>query len=122
MSYCLAVPLIDEEECVMAETVICHYRVAAGNEARFEALLTDHWPTLERLGLVTATPPQHFRGAEQDNGQPIYYEIFEWREGAVDRAHEHPEVMAIWEPMDALCEDRAGKPNMEFPHVTRFRA
>jgi len=105
----------------MAETVICHYRVAPGNEARFEALLADHWPTLRRLGLVTDTPPQHFRGQEQDNGQPIYFEIFDWQDGAVERAHEHPEVLAIWEPMDTLCESRGGKPNMEFPHVSVFR-
>lgn len=104
----------------MTETVICHYRVAPGNEARFEELLADHWPTLQRLGLVTETRPQHFKGAEQDNGQPIYFEIFEWHEGASERAHEHPDVMAIWEPMDSLCETRAGKPNMEFPHVTRL--
>ena len=105
----------------MPETVICHYRVSSGNEARFEVLLNEHWPTLQRLGLVTDQPPQHFKGAEQDNGQPIYFEIFEWQDGAVDRAHEHPEVMAIWEPMDTLCEARGSKPNMEFPHVNRIR-
>jgi hypothetical protein len=55
----------------MAETVICHYRVAPGNEERSEVLLADHWPTLRRLGPVTGTPPQHFHGLEQDNGQPI---------------------------------------------------
>lgn len=104
----------------MSETVICHYRVVTGNEDRFEALLNDHWPTLQRLGLVTNQPPQHFKGLEQDNGQPVYFEIFEWRAGAADRAHEHPEVMAIWEPMDALCESRGSKPNMEFPHVIRM--
>jgi len=100
-----------------AHTVICNYRVAEGNESAFEALLKDHWPALHRLGLVTDVPPQQFKGLEQDNGQPIYYEIFEWLPGAVDRAHEHPEVMGIWEPMDQLCENRGGKPNMEFPHV-----
>ena len=104
----------------MPETVICHYRVAAGNESRFERLLAEHWPTLRRLELVTEQPPQQFRGREQDSGEPIYFEIFEWRDGAVDRAHEHPEVMAIWEPMDGLCESRGHKPNMEFPHVTRL--
>ena len=101
----------------MSEIVICHYRVSPGNEEAFEALLANHWPTLQRLGLVTDAPPQHFKGTEQDNGQPIYYEIFEWLDGASERAHEHPEVMAIWEPMDTLCEARGGKPNMEFPHV-----
>lgn len=60
------------------------------------------------------------RGTEQDNGQPIYFEIFDWQDGAVGRAHEHAEVMAIWGPMEALCEARGGKPNMEFPHVGRI--
>ncbi|MEM8767940.1 MAG: hypothetical protein AAGE43_10875 [Pseudomonadota bacterium] len=104
----------------MSETVICHYRVTAGNEPRFEALLRQHWPTLHRLGLVTDTPAQHFRGVEQDDGEPIYFEIFHWQDGAADRAHEHPEVMQIWEPMDGLCETRGPKPNMEFPHVEAF--
>ena len=101
----------------MSNRVICHYRVAPGNESAFEALLSDHWPTLRRLELATDEPPQHYRGAEHDNGQPIYFEIFDWRDGAVERAHEHPELMAIWERMDQLCEARGDKPNMEFPHV-----
>ena len=104
----------------MANTVICHYRVAQGNEQAFEKLLREHWPTLSRLGLVTATPSAHYRGVEQDNGEPIYFEIFDWLDGADRRAHEHPEVMAIWEPMDQLCESRGTKPNMEFPHVERM--
>ena len=101
----------------MSSKVICHYRVAPGNEEKFEALLARHWPTLFALGLVSEVPSQQFKGVEQDNGQPIYFELFDWLEGASDRAHEHPEVMAIWEPMDQLCEARGGKPNMEFPHV-----
>ena len=67
------------------ETVICHYRVAAGNEGKFEGLLKQHWPTLQRLGLVTDKPSQWFKGVEQDNGQPIYFEIFEWHDGASDQ-------------------------------------
>ncbi len=106
----------------MPETVICNYRVKDGNQARFETLLKNHWPTLHRLGLVIDELAQHFKGTEQDNGKPIYFEIFHWLDGAVDRAHQHPEVMAIWEPMDTLCEKRGGKPNMEFPHVHRFNA
>ena len=104
----------------MPNTVICHYRVARGNETKFEALLRRHWPTLHSLGLVTDVPSQQFCGEEQDNGHPIYFEIFDWLDGAVDRAHEHPEVMAIWEPMDKLCEARGSKPNMEFPHVRKL--
>ncbi len=106
----------------MSNTVICHYRVASGNEEKFEKLLEQHWPALRRLGFVTEQSTVQYMGREQDNDQPIYFEIFEWAEGAVERAHSHPEVMAIWEPMDQLCESRGGKPNMEFPHVERIRA
>ncbi len=99
------------------ETVICLYRVKRGNERRFARLLEWHWPTLRALGLVTRRKPRHFRGAEHD-GAPLFVEIFEWVDGAAaGSAHAHPEVAAIWEPMDALCESRGGKPNMEFPHV-----
>jgi hypothetical protein len=98
-------------------TVICLYRVARGNEDEFSRLLARHWPTLHGLGLTTDTAPRHYRGVEQD-GAPLFVEIFEWAsEGASGSAHEHPEVMAIWEPMDKLTEKRGGRPNMEFPHV-----
>jgi hypothetical protein len=103
----------------MVSKVFCHYRVAPGNETAFEKLLKDHWPTLHRLGLVTDEPSEHFKGEDQEGG-PLYIEIFAWLDGAASRAHEHPEVMAIWEPMDQLCERRHGKPNMEFPHLVPF--
>jgi hypothetical protein len=100
-----------------SETVICLYRVRAGNEAKFQRLLERHWPTLRALRLVTSRKPKHFRGFEKP-GEPFFVEIFEWVDGnAAELAHTHPEVVAIWEPMDGLCESRAGKPNMEFPHV-----
>jgi len=99
------------------ETVICLYRVKRGNERKFTKLLERHWPTLRALGLATRKRARHFRGAEKI-GEPLFVEIFEWESAAASaRAHEHPEVAAIWEPMDTLCESRAGKPNMEFPHV-----
>ena len=102
-------------------TAICLYRVRRGCEEEFAKLLGRHWPTLHSLGLVTSDSPQHYRGAERD-GNPIFVEIFSWAsEEASGQAHEHPDVMAIWEPMDKLTESRAGRPNMEFPHVRPFR-
>ena len=101
-------------------TVICQYRVRAGMEEAFVDLLRRHWPTLSELGVVTDEPGRAYRGADGE-GRPVYYEIFAWRsEAAFGRAHSHPEVLAIWEPMDALCEERDGRPNMEFPHVRRL--
>ena len=99
------------------ETVICLYRVRAGSEAEFEAVLRGHWPALQSLGLVTETPPRHYRGAEQ-SGEPLFVEIFEWMSAeSAELAHQHPEVMAVWERMGALTETRDGRPEMEFPHV-----
>ena len=104
----------------MTETVICHYCVKAGKEADFEGLLRRHWPTLRRLGTVTDEPSQIYRG-EDAKGRPMFWEIFHWKSAAAfEKAHAHPEVLAIWEPMDALCEPREGRPNMEFPHVERL--
>ena len=40
-------------------------------------------------------------------------------EGGFDRAHEHPDVLAIWEPMDPLLEERDGRTKWEFPHFER---
>jgi len=101
-----------------SETVICHYHVKPGSEKEFEALL--HWPTLKRLGTVTDEPSQIYRGADE-KGRPMFWEIFHWKSAAAfQKAHTHPDVLAIWEPMDMLCEPRDGRPNMEFPHVERL--
>lgn len=101
----------------MPETVICLYRVRAGREEEFVHLLERHWPTLRDLGLATEDPPRRYRGAEQ-SGEPLFVEIFQWKTAeSAGVAHQHPEVMAIWEPMDQLTESRSGRPNMEFPHV-----
>ncbi|HEV3167878.1 MAG TPA: hypothetical protein VGZ22_28005 [Isosphaeraceae bacterium] len=98
-------------------TVICTFRVKSGGEGEFIELLRRHWPKLHSLGLATADKPVHYQGHEKSGG-PIFFEIFSWvSEQASREAHQHPEVMAIWEPMGALCEPREGRPPMEFPHV-----
>ena len=103
------------------QTVICTYRVRVDREGEFRALLMKHWPKLRELGLVTEAPSVVYRGLDAQ-GRPYFLEIFDWKSAdRVQRAHEHPEVMAIWEPMDALCETRDGLPNMEFPHVERVQ-
>ncbi|MCZ6785570.1 MAG: hypothetical protein O7E54_00250 [Planctomycetota bacterium] len=99
------------------ETVICNYQVKSGHEAEFEALLSTHWPALHDAGLTTDTPPLIFRG--RASGKPDgrhgaegrYVEIFEWKHAdAAGIAHQTPEIMAVWEPMGAICSD------MDFPH------
>jgi hypothetical protein len=96
------------------ETVICTYRVRTGAEDPFADLLRRHWPTLRALEVVTDEPAQLFRSVGL--GPPAFVEIFTWADGGFARAREHPDVLAIWEPMEQLCEEREGRPAMEFPH------
>jgi hypothetical protein len=95
------------------ETVICTYRVRAECEERFLGLLKRHWSALHELGFVTDKKSLVFRGTD---GGLTYVEVFTWVEGGFGQAHEHPAVLAIWEPMDPLLEDRDGLPRWEFPH------
>ncbi len=98
------------------ETVICTYQVRPDQEERFRELLARHWNTLHDLGFVTNEESLVFRSVD---APPTYVEVFTWVEGGFDRAHEHPDVLAIWEPMDPLLEDRDGRPKWEFPHFER---
>jgi hypothetical protein len=94
------------------ETVVCTYRVREDLEPQFVELLRRHWSTLHSLGFVTDEKSFVLRQVDE----PTYVEIFTWVEGGFERAHEHPDVLAIWEPMDPLLEDRDGRPRWEFPH------
>jgi len=98
------------------ETVICTYRVRPEEETRFLELLRRHWRMLHDLGFVTDEESLVFRGLD---GGLTYVEIFTWVEGGFGQAHEHPDVLAIWEPMEPLLEERDGRPRWEFPHFER---
>lgn len=101
-------------------TSLCIYRVKPGSEASFRALLARHWPTLRRVGLAADVASKVYEGTEGEN-QPVFFELLHWRDAeGPDRAHELPDVMAVWEPMGRLCETRAGRPAMEFPRVERI--
>ena len=81
------------------------YRPKQGKEREMQALVEKHWPTLNRLGLVTRDPVKIWRATGKD-GRPYFVEIFSWKEqGSSDIAHQTPDVMAMWEPMGAILED-----------------
>ena len=98
------------------ETVLCTYRVRGDDEDRLKELLARHWKTLHGLGFVTDEEAQVFRSLASP---PTYVEIFTWVEGGFANAHEHPDVLAIWEPMEPLLEERGGQARWEFPHYER---
>ncbi|HWN68116.1 MAG TPA: hypothetical protein VNM90_10790 [Haliangium sp.] len=102
-------------------TVICRYQVTPGKEEEMVKLLEKHWPTLHAAGLTTNDRPVIYRSiasgkpGEDHDAPSTFVEIFSWKDGrAAGVAHETPEVMAVWEPMGAICED------MEFPHFERL--
>ena len=101
------------------ETVIATYRVQKSKEQAFLELLRKHHPVLVRLGLATEEEPVIYRGEE--DGAPVFYEIFTWVDGMAPRtAHHTPDVAAVWEAMGTLVEERNGRPKFEFPHVEKL--
>lgn len=81
------------------DLVIVAYRPKPGREAQLEALVRDHVPRLRRAGLVTDRAPVIARAKD---GTVV--EAFEWREGAIARAHSDPEVGAMWGEFAAVCD------------------
>jgi hypothetical protein len=93
------------------ETVLARYHFKPDREQEFRSLLKSHWPTLHKLGFTTDKKPLIYRGREQRGDAEFYLEIFEWKDGAYRQAHKHPDVVAIWEPMEQCCN------RTEFPHA-----
>lgn len=83
-----------------AMVVFALYRPHPGKEAELLKLVARHCPTLRKLELITDRAPIVVRAADR-----TIIEVFEWRsEEIVKRAHEHPEVAAIWEALETVAE------------------
>lgn len=83
----------------MGDMVIVAYRPKAGQEHELLELVKDHVPFLRRLGLVTDRPALAMKGR---NG--VIVEVFEWKDGAIASAHEHPDVQELWARYGAVCD------------------
>lgn len=96
------------------------YWVQPDREADFRRLLSGHWPTLHRLGFVLDEEPTILRSVDDP---PIYIEIFTWAPEGMRPAHNHPDVIPVWEGLKALVEDRnedRNVPGMTFPFYRRI--
>lgn len=96
---------------------ICRYKVKPGKEAEMERLLALHWPALDKAGLVTQEKARIYRGlpsgkpGDEHGAERTYVEIMTWKDQKGPHlAHQSPIVMAVWEPMGAICEE------MDFPN------
>ena len=95
------------------------YWVRADAEEEFLAVIAGHWPALNRLGFVTDDPPLLLRSSQDP---PVYVQIMTWEAGGMRPAHEHPDVIEIWEAAKQLVEERADRhavPGMSFPFYRR---
>jgi uncharacterized glyoxalase superfamily protein PhnB/quinol monooxygenase YgiN len=85
--------------------VIAAYRPRPGCDEALEQLVRAHVPGLQRMGLATDRAALIMRAADG-----TLVEAFEWASAAaIDTAHRHPEVQAMWERFDTLCEHRCLK-------------
>lgn len=83
----------------MGAMVIVGYRPKPGCEDGLLALTREHVPILRRLGLATERPALAMRSKDG-----VIVEVFEWQDGAIEKAHQHPEVMAMWGRYAEVCD------------------
>ncbi len=83
----------------MGDIVIVAYRAKDGQDEELLTLLQDHVPALRRLGLATDRPSVLMRASDG-----TFIEVFEWREGAIERAHGNPHVQGLWARYAKLCD------------------
>ena len=86
-----------------ARTVIVRYLPKAGQDAALLELVRSHVPLLCSLGLAAEQAPYIMRA-----GDGSLVEVFSWASvAAIERAHELPEVLAMWKRFGELCRIEA---------------
>ncbi len=77
--------------------MIATFRPKPGSEAQLDAVLTKHWETLTRLGLVTHKERYAFRARDAE-GKPYVIEFLTWKDASIPD-NIPAEVMALWKQM-----------------------
>lgn len=84
----------------MGRIVIACYRPKPGQQEALRSLVATHVATLRSIGLVTDRPSI---AMEARDGTLV--EVFEWTSPeAIQAAHTHPTVLAMWEEYGRVCE------------------
>jgi len=97
------------------ETVLAYFYPKPGKEAQLETILGDYRTTLARLALVNA-PHITLRGSDA-KGRTYYVVIQTWKSADIpDNAP--PEIVKLWDAMNAVVETRDGKAGIHFDEVT----
>lgn len=83
----------------MGRISVVGYKPKPGKDNELRELIAGRVPLLRKLGFATDRTPILMRSR---NG--TFVEIAEWAsDEAIEAAHEHPEVLAMWEKFYACC-------------------
>jgi hypothetical protein len=80
-------------------TVVAAYKPKPGQDAELMELTFEHHDILLDEGLVTERVPFVMRAKDG-----TIVEVFEWLDGAVERAHSNPAVLKLWDRYAAVCD------------------
>src|SRR5215470_1925284 len=98
------------------ETVMVTFRAKPGAETELAQVIANHWKTATDLNLVTGAPHLTLRGTDESRGT-YFVEIFTWRDQSIPDAAPAP-IQKIWAEMNALVENRGGRPGLTFTEVS----
>lgn len=82
-----------------ARLSIVAYKPKPGKDSELMALTREHVPYLRSLGFATNRP--HVIATASDG---TVIEVFEWVEGALEKAHQHAGVQQLWTRYAAVCD------------------
>lgn len=109
---CLGQPIGEAAVEARPRAVLASFRPRPGQEDALLAVVREHVPLLQRLGLATDRASLVMRAADG-----TIVEAFEWTgAAAIDAAHRHPEVLALWQRFEAACEYTSLKDLAEAKH------
>jgi hypothetical protein len=83
----------------LARLSIVAYKPKPGMEAELLALSKGHVPYLRSIGAASERP--HVVALASDG---TVVEVFEWLEGGLLKAHNHPGVQEMWARYSAACD------------------
>jgi quinol monooxygenase YgiN len=87
----------------MGRIVIGVYAPKPGCYESLLQLLRDHVPLLRKLDLATVRPAIVMRSVQDQ----VILELFEWKSpAAMEAAHQHPDVLAMWGKLSELAENK----------------
>jgi hypothetical protein len=83
----------------MGDMVIAAYKPKPGKATELLALTKMHIPYLRNLNLVTGRATLTMQAKDG-----TILEVFDWQDGAIERAHAMPEIHRLWEQYAAVCD------------------